>query len=334
MVMPNYNHGHYIREALAAFLSQSFKPMEIIIVDDASTDNSIEILEELCRNNPTLHLVRNERNMGVMASANRAARMLSGDYAQFSAADDRILPGFLEQSIGLLSRYPQAGLCSTLSLMLGKDGQNLGPYQTPVVAETECYLPPARIAAIYRKNGSWVVPNTVIFRREAILEFGCFDPALGPSADGFLHHAVSLKYGACFIPRPLAMWRQMETNYSWTYTADFRASMDMVGRMEHRMRHQYRDLFPPDYVDLFKLRAMRSQVHGMIERNPYRHDQILEVGKSMRLRRPLDKMYFAGLRLCLEVGLWATKLYILLQHPFPDQARIILRKLRRLVSGA
>ena len=334
VIVPNFNHAHFIGEALEAILEQSLKPHELIVVDDASTDDSLEVLDALRGKNPAIRLVRNEKNLGVVESVNRQARLASGAYVYFAAADDKILPGFFERSIGLLSRHPQAGLCSTRSLLLGEHGETLGPYRMPVVAKTERYLPPRRIASIYKKFGDWVAPNTAIFRREAFLEFGGLDPALGGSSDGFLHHAISLKYGACYIPEPLAMWRQLETSYAATYTTDVRAAIGLVERLEHRMRDKHGDLFPPGYAELFKLRALRSVVYGLSRRDPYRHDLILEVGQAMRFRGPLDRIYFAGLRLYLEAGRWATKLYILLQHPLPDQLRIILKKLRRLASKA
>ena len=328
VLLPNYNHAHYIGEAIEAFLSQSFKPLEIVVIDDASTDDSLKVIEAFRKKNPIIRVVRNEKNMGPVACNNRELPTLSGDYVHLAAADDKVLPGLFEQSLRLLSRYPKAGFCSSLGRLMDQNGKDLGPYNTPIISDEECYLSPERINSIHKKFGEWVVPNTVVFRRGAILEFGGFDLELGPSADGFLHCALALKHGACFIPRPLGLWRETLTGYAASHAPDFRASMDLLERLEDRMRGKHRDVFPPEYADLFKRRALRAMVYGLSRRNPYRHDHILEAGRAMPVPGVLDRAYFAGMRLYLEVGRWATKIYVFLQHPLREQARIILGKLR------
>jgi len=68
---PNYNHSHYLPQAIEAILSQSRPPDEFIIVDDASTDNSVEIIESYARQDSRLRLVRHEHNQGAVASLDR-----------------------------------------------------------------------------------------------------------------------------------------------------------------------------------------------------------------------------------------------------------------------
>src|SRR6266540_3959461 len=110
VVVPTYNHAHYLPRALDAILGQSLQPREVIIVDDASTDGSQRLIEDYARKHPAIRAVRNERNLGVVASLNRGAELSSGEYLVFAASDDYILPGFYEKSIALLERFPQAGL--------------------------------------------------------------------------------------------------------------------------------------------------------------------------------------------------------------------------------
>src|ERR1044071_8971404 len=96
VLMPNFNHGRFLPEALDAILGQSYQPFEVIVIDDASTDNSVEILERFAARHSCIRLVRNEQNMGVMHNVNHLLNLASGDYLLFAAADDVILPGFFE----------------------------------------------------------------------------------------------------------------------------------------------------------------------------------------------------------------------------------------------
>src|SRR5204862_2393539 len=91
---------------------QPLLPLEIIVIDDASTDNSLEVLNDLARKHPIIRVERNERNMGVNASMNRAMGLARGDYVLFTAADDELRPGVFQHATRMLSVYPQAGLCS------------------------------------------------------------------------------------------------------------------------------------------------------------------------------------------------------------------------------
>src|SRR5437762_2359536 len=88
VVVPNYNHAHYLPKCLAAILGQSLPPTEVIMIDDGSTDNSLEVLGQLAREHPNLHVHRNERNRGVVWTANRGIDLAQGDYLFFTAADD------------------------------------------------------------------------------------------------------------------------------------------------------------------------------------------------------------------------------------------------------
>src|SRR5438105_5266465 len=104
VLMPNYNYAHFLPEALTAIVSQSYRPMEVIVMDDASTDNSVEVIERFQKDHSNIRLVRNARNMGVVHVLHALYQMASGDYIYATASDDRVLPGFFEQSIDILGR--------------------------------------------------------------------------------------------------------------------------------------------------------------------------------------------------------------------------------------
>ena len=123
VVMANYNHGKFVRSALEAITEQSFKPTEIIVIDDCSTDDSIEVLERLEREHSNLSLVRNESNQGVISSFNRVLELATGDYVYPASADDLVLPGLFEKSMNLFTRYPRAGICTALVRIIDEEGR-------------------------------------------------------------------------------------------------------------------------------------------------------------------------------------------------------------------
>ncbi|MDR2726784.1 MAG: glycosyltransferase, partial [Deltaproteobacteria bacterium] len=86
--IPNYNHAHYLERCITAVMTQDRLPDEVIVYDDCSTDNSLEVLAGLQERWPLLRVVRGERNRGVVAVGNDLAGMAQGEWLVLRAADD------------------------------------------------------------------------------------------------------------------------------------------------------------------------------------------------------------------------------------------------------
>src|SRR5438034_2246469 len=92
VVVPNYNHARYLPVCLKAILAQSVAPIELIVVDDASTDNSVEVIRRFAAQSPLVRLVQNEKNLGVMANQIKGLDLARGEFVFFQAADDEVQP--------------------------------------------------------------------------------------------------------------------------------------------------------------------------------------------------------------------------------------------------
>ena len=99
VVLPNFNHAPYLSRAIDAIATQDSPPDEIIVVDDASSDGSREVLVECQRRNANLIILFNPRNLGALLSLQRGLEVAKGRYVYFAAADDQILPGFFSSAI-------------------------------------------------------------------------------------------------------------------------------------------------------------------------------------------------------------------------------------------
>lgn len=247
--MSSYNYGSYIGDALEAILSQSFRPLEVIVVDDASTDNSVEIINEFARRDPIVKLVRNEQNMGVHYVGQLGINLATGEYLYGAAADDRILPGFFEKSMKLLAQYPEAGLCSTDMGHLDGQGNFIGEYRAGVV-DRAAFLAPSEILTALYKDPAYIVGGSTVFRRSALDEAGEFPPQLRSLCDWFTERAIALKHGGCYIPEVLYLWRITESQYSATCYKNPWEMLKVVDQAVELMQSpRYSDTFPPDFVD-------------------------------------------------------------------------------------
>lgn len=100
VIMPVYNSGEYLQTAVDSILSQSLKDIELILVDDGSTDGSSEKCEECAKKDKRV-VVIHQRNGGICNARNAALKIARGEYIGFSDHDDEYLPGLLEDNYKL-----------------------------------------------------------------------------------------------------------------------------------------------------------------------------------------------------------------------------------------
>lgn len=230
--MPSFNHAPYLPGSLDALLSQSLPPDEILVADDASTDDSLAILHAYAQAHPRIRVVANVKNLGPVKNISRLIPRARGEYVYLAASDDRVLPGFFEKSVGLLQRYPASGLCSTLSRVMDETGAGGGVFPTPIACRRPGYITPVETARKLATIGPWIQGNTVVHRREVLSTLWRERPALRSFVDGFFYQLVALTRGACFIPEPLAVWRVSENGYSRKTLQDPEALLDVAREVE------------------------------------------------------------------------------------------------------
>lgn len=191
---------------MEAILSQSLRPDEIIVVDDGSTDNSVEIIEKYVNRDPIVRLLRNDKNMGVVFTTNRGIKNACGDYIFLNAADDKAFPGLFEKSMNLLARYPQAGLCYADFIVLDESKGGNHPWEVKLNYSKEPrYFSPAELLAL--RDLPPLCGTAMIMKKSALDEAGGFQPSLGWWCDWFLDAVVAFRHGLCYLPEPLAALR-------------------------------------------------------------------------------------------------------------------------------
>lgn len=113
IAIPTFNRASWLRDCVVAALAQSYKNFEIVVSDNASTDETGEMLREF--HDPRLRVVRQERNIGLIPNWNACLAEAKGDYIVFVSDDDRVAPWLLERCIALLRLDPQIPIVIALS---------------------------------------------------------------------------------------------------------------------------------------------------------------------------------------------------------------------------
>lgn len=124
IVVASYNHQQYIEKTLQSLVSQDYNSIEIIVVDDGSTDGSGDLLEGL-KEKYNFRLIK-RKNGGLVSVINLGIKEAQGDYVVFHASDDESLPGRIRGQVDVLMRYKNAGFISGNVAFIAEDGRNRG----------------------------------------------------------------------------------------------------------------------------------------------------------------------------------------------------------------
>lgn len=217
VVMTNYNHGRYLKSRISSILEQLSEDDEFVIVDDGSTDESVSIIRSFVELDSRILFYQNEKNIGVVASVNKALDCARGEYVASLAADDHLLPGFVEKMMKVLTNYPSVGLCTSDCGLYYEDREK--KIETTKLLQTEQSVhvfSGEHVVKTLRSTNFWIPGHASIIKRELMIRYGRFDPNLQFLCDWFLIHSIALNHGAAYIPETLALWTQHPSTYSAT----------------------------------------------------------------------------------------------------------------------
>ena len=123
VIMSVYNGEKYLAEAIESILEQTFKDFEFIIIDDGSTDKSLEILKEYAKKDSRIKIIANQKNIGLTKSLNIGIKQAQGEYIARMDADDISLPHRFEKQICFLEKNPSYGAIGTSTKIIDKNGR-------------------------------------------------------------------------------------------------------------------------------------------------------------------------------------------------------------------
>ena len=109
VLMPTYNVGPYVKEAVESVLNQTFTDFQLLVVDDCSTDDTVAVVRSL--SDPRIRLVENERNVGLSENLNRGLELIDTELFARMDGDDIALPHWLASEVAALDANPDAGVC-------------------------------------------------------------------------------------------------------------------------------------------------------------------------------------------------------------------------------
>lgn len=197
VIMSVYNSERYLRESIESILAQSFTGFEFIIVNDASTDRSADIMRSY--NDPRIVLIENDRNRGITRSLNSALLRVRGTYIARQDADDVSHPERLQAEVDLLDRRPDIALVGTHTVFVDRSGRAFAVWRTP-----ESH------AAIVEgmRYGNCFCHGSVMVRKSCLDTVGPYREQFRYAQDYDLWLLVSERFATANIPQVLYRMRR------------------------------------------------------------------------------------------------------------------------------
>lgn len=179
VIVPNYNYSHYLSDRLNSIAGQTFSDFEIILLDDASSDDSLAIMQEFAAKEPRVsQIVVNEHNTNSpFKQWQKGIELAKGDYIWIAEADDVAHPEFLQRTVEALEQQPDTCIAYSLSELIDSQGAEIPNYIEQQVyppkplptadGSTVIYNGPSYLASLLYAHNTIYNASMVLFRRSA-----------------------------------------------------------------------------------------------------------------------------------------------------------------------
>lgn len=198
VIIPLFNKENSIQSTVQSVLNQSYADFELIIVNDGSTDNSLNVVEQF---DDERIKVLDRKNGGVSSARNAGIKFAKNDWIALLDGDDLWLPSFLENICQMIKSYPQADILSVAWNY--EDGSYKFPYTT------EGYLANYFKASL---NGSILSSSSIVVKSSCFDAVGYFNERLTNGEDLEMWSRLSRSYNIAFSPQSLSVYRVMTEN--------------------------------------------------------------------------------------------------------------------------
>jgi len=213
IVVTSYNYAHFIRETLDSLASQTYKNIEVIVIDDGSRDNSVEVISEYVKKYDFIHLYThsNHDNKGLPASMRLGIEKSKGEYVAFCESDDYLRNDYVQKKVDIINRYENVGIVSNAIKMFGnqKDIEVRGW----VCQHIRKLLKQGGTPVDMRYNQDFnFIPtlSSVMIKREILMDLD-YNTPIPAWIDFWLYRQILINNVLYFVDEELTFWRQHES---------------------------------------------------------------------------------------------------------------------------
>lgn len=269
VLMPVYNAGKFLREAIESVLNQTFQNFEFLIIDDGSVDNSVAIIKSYT--DPRIQFYQNERNLGVTATLNKGIELAKSALIARMDADDICYPNRLERQYDFILSHPDGALYACWAEEVTAD---LQPIRTERFAPGDYF---------YNLTFScWTYHPTLIYRRDEVKSIGMYTASY--AEDYELVWQLSRRYKMYTQPEVLLRYR-VSNQSVWQVTKRKENINALLGQMERNIRFYFDDPDQKITVTQIEQLGMDEPAHGLNVQEALSCIRLLDSVTANMLRR-------------------------------------------------
>lgn len=216
VIIPNYNHAKFLHQRINSVLNQGFKDFEVILLDDCSTDNSLDILKEYAANDPRISLYPNAKNSGsTFAQWNKGVALAQGEYVWIAESDDFCDTTLLEKLVDRLEQNPNVGIAFAQSMLVDEAGKDLHSFNDnyEFIFNSQRwhhdFVADGRQECAQFLMYSNTIPNAsgALMRKSIYLACGGAEPGWRLNGDWFFYVKMLLRSDLAFVAEHLNFFR-------------------------------------------------------------------------------------------------------------------------------
>lgn len=240
VVTASYNYHDYIKEAVQSVLDQTYQDWELIIVDDCSTDNSVEVIKSF--KDDRIKLFVNEKNLGLKETVKRGIENAAGDWIVFLESDDTLMPDNIEKKVEIAKKYTDINLIFNDCEFFGDENKvrdfNIALGKTRAVLRRKTY-PNKMFYNFYLSNKIFTF-SSVMAKRKDLMKMS-FNPPMDCLLDWWLWVQMAYLGKFYYIPELLTGWR-LHTD-SYIYKSKHNSPKQLQIKIYIAMSKKYKDPF-------------------------------------------------------------------------------------------
>jgi len=298
VIIPNYNHGKYLKERIESIVNQSYQNFELIILDDCSTDNSIEIISAY-ENHPkvSLLLVNNENSGSPFKQWVKGIELAKGEFIWFAESDDLAAPEFLSKSIEIMDSDELIAFAYCDSYLIDENGTIIGKSSTHKneffktshwsenhIVENEEEVLKYMFFKTTINNASAVLFKKSFMNKDAFLNrLALFKNA----GDIFTFMVLSVNSKIAYLKEPLNYYRQHEQNIT-----KINQKKGILFEERFKCYTYVISILNKNTFNEIKLNMLRKSCNYVLLKNGF---GVMEFGNLVELKRFLKQVYVSGI---------------------------------------
>lgn len=262
VVVPCYQYGRFLRECVTSVLTQDVEDVRVLIIDNASTDDSVEVARQLAREDARVEVIVHERNLGPHASFNEGVDRATADYFMVLCADDLLVPGSLGRAMSIMEQHPEVSFAYGTDIYWDETTE-----PRPTAGHVDCAAWSIRSGSEFIKERCGNLERTiaqgmVLVRTSAQKAAGHYRPELRHADDFEMLLRLACFGSIAFTPAVQGITRAHGANRTQEVVADREgALLELLSALESFFKHEGRALANADQLRRIGRRRLSERAY-------------------------------------------------------------------------